>query len=197
MIEQFRLCHFRAKVHNGVAFNAEGGADHRLSVRLHDQRVSEPFFEPVPLVRAPFSPNHPVVLPPELYESLGTDNAVFRWGWSYTWHSGFVPESESWVEDEGVFIVQPYVQRHICHFAESVGQVLMKLMDRSLYPALRQLYLPTFRRAREYEWSKAYLQLIRELFPPEHRFSLRFYNDSSTEMECFRSSVEKGTSDDR
>ena len=69
-----------------------------------------------------------------------------------------------------MFIAQPYVQRHICHFAESLGHVLMKLMDRSLYPPFHQLYLPTFRYTREYEWSKAYLQLVRELFPPDIAF---------------------------
>lgn len=91
-----------------------------------------------------------------------------------------------------MFIAQPYVQRHICHFAESLGHVLMKLMDRSLYPPFYQLYLPTFRYTREYEWSKAYLQLVRELFPPGHRFSIRYYSRSATtKMECFRSSVRK------
>ena len=149
-------------------------------------------FEPILLVRAPISPILSIVIQSELYKVVENENTVFRWGWSYSWKTESVPTSEPWIEDEGVFIAQPYVQRHICHFAESLGHVLMKLMDRSLYPPFYQLYLPTFRYTREYEWSKAYLQLVRELFPPGHRFSIRYYSRSATtKMECFRSSVRK------
>lgn len=111
----------------------------------------------------PFHQSSPFVIQSELYKVVENENTVFRWGWSYSWKTESVPTSEPWIEDEGVFIAQPYVQRHICHFAESLGHVLMKLMDRSLYPPFYQLYLPTFRYTREYEWSKAYLQLVREL----------------------------------
>lgn len=94
-----------------------------------------------------------------------------------------------WNDKEGIFISQPYITNHIYHFSESVNQLLLKLLDRSLYPKISELYLPNFRYDREYGWSKTYLNLLRELYPETDRFSLRYYSEFKEDYECFRSCV--------
>lgn len=95
-----------------------------------------------------------------------------------------------WNKKKGIFISQAFVTKHIYHFSESVNQLLLKLLDRSLYPTIHELYLPRFHADKEFGWSKTYLNLLRELYPDEHRFSLRFYDKSlRDEYECFRSCV--------
>lgn len=114
----------------------------------------------------------------------------FRWGWKYEWERSIVPKEMKWNEKEGIFISQPFVTNHIYHFSESVNQLLLKLLDRSMYPHINELYLPNFRKENEFEWSKTYLKLLIELYPEESRFSVRFHdNMNRNEYECFRSCV--------
>lgn len=133
------------RVHNRITVKAECGSVPQFSVRLHHQYVPESNFEPILLVRAPISPILSIVIQSELYKVVENENTVFRWGWSYSWKTESVPTSEPWIEDEGVFIAQPYVQRHICHFAESLGSCADEadgpLAVSSVLPAISP-YLP-------------------------------------------------------
>lgn len=101
-----------------------------------------------------------------------------------------IPNDMKWNDNEGIFISQPFLNNHVYHFSESVNQLLLKLLDRSLYPSIHELYLPNFRYDKEFGWSKTYLNLLRELYPIENRFSIRFHDNSmKDDYECFRSCV--------
>lgn len=85
---------------------------------------------------------------------------------------------------------QPYLSRHIGHFAESVNQALLKLRYPEFYPEVTDWYFPRFKDD-EFAWSKTYLQLLLELFPREVRPKVHFGDAFKLKPElCFRSVVE-------
>ena len=60
---------------------------------------------------------------------------VFRYGWSFEYHKGKVPEENvAWFEQKGVNIAMPFRTKHITHFAESVNLLLLKLLAPSQFP---------------------------------------------------------------
>lgn len=59
---------------------------------------------------------------------------VFRWGWHLKYEHSSIPQNELFHKEEGYMIFQPFLTRHIMHFAESVNHLLNKLRNRSDYP---------------------------------------------------------------
>ena len=114
---------------------------------------------------------------------------VFRWGYKLRTVLQKVPSRALWIEDGNYFVSQPFVNRHIGHFAESVNQLIMKLRNPSMYPPLTDWYLPNFRKS-EFEWSKVYLRLLIDLLPVENRPKMHLHNDiKRRSLVCFRSVV--------
>ena len=84
---------------------------------------------------------------------------------------------------------QPFVSRHIGHFAEAVNQALLKLRYPAFYPEVTDWYFPLFK-SQEFDWSKTYLRLLLELFPEELRPKLHFAEAFKLKPSlCFRSVV--------
>ena len=114
---------------------------------------------------------------------------VFRWGYKLRTVLQKVPSKALWIEDGNYFVSQPFVNRHIGHFAESVNQLIVKLRNPSMYPPLTDWYLPNFKKS-EFEWSKVYLRLLAKLFPVENRPKMHLHNDIERRaLVCFRSVV--------
>jgi hypothetical protein len=62
---------------------------------------------------------------------------VLRWGWNIRWRNETSPLNEKWITKAGTFISQPFLTNHIFHFAESVGQILLKLQNRTTFPEVQ------------------------------------------------------------
>ena len=100
-----------------------------------------------------------------------------------------VPTDANWLEDGHFYVSQPFLMRHIGHFAESVNQALLKLRYPEFYPEFTDWYLPLFT-VNEFDWSKTYLQLLLELFPKELMPKTHFADAYNLKYEtCFRSVV--------
>lgn len=97
-------------------------------------------------------------------------------------------------------VFQPFLSRHITHFAECVNHLLNKLGNRTSYSPVSlalvdkqapHVYLPLLHEEREFEWTKTYVSLLLSLFPETHRPKLHFSRktETSPELECFKSVV--------
>lgn len=120
----------------------------------------------------------------------------FRWGWNIDRNSEYPPNEKLVFINESVYVSQPFLRRHITHFAESVNQILIKFEYPSFYPKLTTLFLPHFIKRSEYEWSKEYLQLLLSHIP-ESQQPVVYTNDNNPfipkdwkiEFVCFRNVV--------
>lgn len=103
---------------------------------------------------------HEIVLSLNLNLFLG-----FRWGWDIDRHRTFPSTDKAVFINESVYVSQPFLRRHITHFAESINQILLKFEYPSFYPKLNTLFLPGFVESSEYEWSREYLKLVLSHIP--------------------------------
>ena len=114
---------------------------------------------------------------------------AFRWGYKFQTVLKKIPSRVVWIDNGSYFVSQPFINRHIGHFAESVNQLVMKLRNPSMYPPLTDWYLPNFRKS-EFEWSKVYMRLLISLFPVENRPKMHWHDDiEKKSLVCFRSAV--------
>lgn len=66
---------------------------------------------------------------------------VFRWGWHFQYKHEPFPQTPSSISDDGYMVFQPFLPRHITHFAECVNHLLNKLGNRTAYsPVLLSFY---------------------------------------------------------